>query len=52
MRSRPREILAVIQRVEKDHGVATAQRVYGFAKQIFAYAKVTRGLPVNPGDRP
>jgi len=44
----PLEILAVIQRVEREHGVATARRVYGFARQIFAYAKVTRGLPSNP----
>ena len=44
----PEEILAVIQRVEKDHGVATAQRVYGFAKKVFGYAKVTRRLPGNP----
>ena len=49
MRSTPKEILAVIQTGrEADHGVATAQRVYGFAKKIFAYAKVTRRLPSNP----
>ena len=44
----PREILAVIRQVESDHGIATAKRVYGFAKQIFAWAKVTRELAVNP----
>ena len=44
----PKEILAVIQAVETSNGVATARRVYGFAKKIFAYAKVTHQLPTNP----